>query len=178
VDLAAAKIHLDITSSDTSHDLKITTLLLVATRKVENDTQRSLLSRTLKCVLDRFPINRHIDLEFPPVLEVQSVTYIDANGAEQTLSPSTYVVAKEGTNKARVCLKQSEYWPITSEDPESVTVNYTAGAARVDDVEPELFQAVMLLISLFWTNKVPVSSDQHYEVPMNYDWLIGPFRAW
>jgi len=84
---------------------------------------RSLSKQTLELRRCGFPT--WIDLQYGPVLSVVSVKYDDADGNEQTLDPSLYVV--HGSIIARA---PGAAWPAVRQGGESVRVRYEAGQAR------------------------------------------------
>ena len=89
-----------------------------ARERAEHITQRSLLEQTWQLTMDRFPPSDEgpgIRLWWCPILSVESVQYVDVNGATQTLSSSAYAVDKvtepgwlepaDGTNATRSSLR-------------------------------------------------------------------------
>src|SRR4051812_10578846 len=112
--LTEAKLHLRVDATD--DDSLITSLITVAREMVETATNRQIVSATWKLSMDCFPSGwsshsgrliedqgglRYSDglrqwqgnvIKLPrsPVASVSSVTYVDPNGATQTLSSSLY----------------------------------------------------------------------------------------
>lgn len=89
---------------------------------------RSLGKQTLELVLDCFP-SGSILLPYGPVRSVISVTYIDAEGASQTVPPAGYADAGER-------LRPVACWPSSVKGP--VRVRYEAGH---DVADPQLLPA-------------------------------------
>ena len=75
VSLTEAKKHLEIASSDRTHDTQISALIEACRRKWENDTQQFLISRTMRVKLPYL-----CELQFPhrPVASVTSIQYYDS----------------------------------------------------------------------------------------------------
>ena len=112
---AKAQLRLDI---DDEKDL-IEGYIQAAREDCEDFHGRSYIERTLEYVLDRFPIRNRIMLPRPPVQEILSVTYMDADGAEHEFTewlPSL-------DEPPAVILKPGSSWPRDR--------LYPAGAVRV-----------------------------------------------
>jgi uncharacterized phiE125 gp8 family phage protein len=81
---AQAKTHCRI---DTSlDDTYIGILIKTARQKVEEDTDRAMLTQTWKIYLDDFPASDSEPILFPrsPLIAVSSVAYTDTAGSSQT----------------------------------------------------------------------------------------------
>jgi uncharacterized phiE125 gp8 family phage protein len=110
--LNEAKNHLRIVEPD--EDVLIERYIRSACLSVESFLWRAVVYRTLEVrLLDGFPEDdEEILLPYPPTRQVLSVKYLDADGAEQTLSPSVYQ-ADLGSEPARLALVDGESWPDT-----------------------------------------------------------------
>jgi uncharacterized phiE125 gp8 family phage protein len=134
IHLDEMKLHLRV--DVTADDALITSQIRTAREIAETFTQRQLVAATWKRNLHRFPDRycQHDDFEdfysirllHPPVMAVTSITYIDTNGATQTLATSVYDLDKNA-EPAVVRLKYVQIWPPTREQPNAVTVNYISG---------------------------------------------------
>lgn len=144
-------------------DADITRILTASRRHVEHDCQRSLNTQTVKLHLDKFPVERQVMLRRPPVLSVTSVTYVDTDGASQTLAASTYHTALIETPQF-IQLKTNESWPDTETNtPNAVTIECQAGyGASGSDVPEEIRQAVIRMAQLMWDGCDMCSSDALY----------------
>lgn len=133
-------------------------LLLVAAREtVETSMNRSIAPKNITLVRDGFPRNRHwFELPNPRTRAVVSITYIDDNGDEQTLPPSSYTVAL-AMEPARVRLVADASWPSTKNEPGAVTVTYTAGYATAAEVPRELMLAVLWLANWYYEQRTHVN---------------------
>ncbi|MEM6847594.1 MAG: head-tail connector protein, partial [Pseudomonadota bacterium] len=93
--LAEAKDHLRVAHSD--EDTLITRLIETATQHVDGldgILGRACITQTWTLTLDAFP--SVIILPLPPCQSVAAITYIDTNGASQTLAVSRYQVTGIG----------------------------------------------------------------------------------
>jgi uncharacterized phiE125 gp8 family phage protein len=148
---------------------------------------RAIIAQTWDLKLRCFPAV--IELPLPPLQSVTSITYIDANGDTQTLSPSGYQVSGIGGSQ-RGCIAPAygERWPSIRDVPEAVTVRFVAGYPDdggeppdpAANVPPAIKQAVMEMVADLWANRETVSPDQSYAVvmPANAKALLAPFKAW
>ena len=87
-----------------------------------------------------------------PVVSVQSIRYLDANGVLQTMDPSTYVVVPG--NPGRVGIAYGQVWPVTYPEIGAVTIEFTAGYGPDNTTAPENVKTAMkLLIGNWYTNR-------------------------
>lgn len=142
LDLAEAKLHcrVDVTDDD---------LLLRASIGAVRDYAENLLAKQLvvarwKQVMDSFPgameaafapygqpyanPGNAIKLSRFPVRRVVSIQYLDQQGVEQTVDPSTYVV-DASTEPVRITPVFGQIWPIPQPQIGSVWVTFDAGYA-------------------------------------------------
>ena len=115
-DAVKLQVKLDV---DDERDLREGIYIPAAREDCEDFHGRSYIERTLEYVLDRFPIRNRIMLPRPPVQEILSVTYMDADGAEHEFTewlPSL-------DEPPAVILKPGSSWPRDR--------LYPAGAVRV-----------------------------------------------
>lgn len=79
-----------------------------------------------------------IRLSCPPIISVDSITYIDGGGAEQTLDAAAYVLSGRYLTPA-----YGLGWPTSRQQPDAVRIRYTAG---YDDgkVPAPILQAIVM----------------------------------
>lgn len=124
VSLTEAKRHLRVT--DSNSDTLIRTLIAAAARWCELYQGLSWLYQTLTIKLDDFADT--MILPMPPLIGVDSITYVDSNGDTQTLSTDVYDVDTTSV-PGRVTLGYDQTWPATRSVHHAVTI--TAKAGRV-----------------------------------------------
>jgi uncharacterized phiE125 gp8 family phage protein len=97
--------------------------------KAEDVTRRALLPQQWSMVLDKFPWGRKpLEIPKPPLISLDSITYLDTTDTLQTLDPSAYrVIPDMGNEPARVIPIIYTYWPETAQDIATVTINFTCG---------------------------------------------------
>lgn len=117
----------------------------------EGKTHRQFITATWRQTLDCFP--ERIDLPRPPLATVTSITYVDSNGATQTLDASQYqtVLDPEG---GYIVSAYGTSWPATRGQPEAVTVNFTAGST-VALAPAQAKHAIAMLVSHWYEVREP-----------------------
>jgi len=161
VTLPDAKNHLRIEHND--DDSEIQRLIGAATRHVEQLTSRQLITATYTWTTKRFP-DSGMPLVFPvaPLASVTSVTYIDVDGnAGQTLSEGTeYAVMLSNDELSEAWEKYEQTWPATRNEPNAVSIVFTAGyGSNPGDVPEDLRQAVLIMVGMLWCDRTNMPRD-------------------
>jgi len=119
----------------------------------EHFQNRALRTSTWEATYDGFP---GCEWEPPrqPLQSVSSITYLDTDGATQTLSTSVYGYS---ASSGRIYLKPSQSWPSTQADAlETVTVTYVAGYTSAALIPASTRQAMRLLVEHSRRLRTPV----------------------
>lgn len=123
---------------DDSQDSTLDMCIKAARERIENDTSRALVTQTLRVTMDAFPCaadrtyaSENLNIEAiqvprPPLVSVTSITYVDTDGATQTLSASRYTVDTY-SEPGRIVPAYGYSWPSTRDIPNAVTIVYVAG---------------------------------------------------
>lgn len=123
--LEQLKERMRITGCDFDSELSL--ILTTARKQVEADTYRRLITQTVIGYMDEFRWVREIELRVAPVSSISSISYVDQNGATQTLSTSVYSTDIIST-PPRIVLKTNQLWEETEENtPNSVAITFVAG---------------------------------------------------
>lgn len=124
----------------TADDTTIARLIKAATGAIDGPYGIGicLVEQTWELTLDRFPLVFQLPLY--PVLSVESITYIDENGDEQTLAASVYRVDTH-SNPARITLAWNQTWPSARLLANAVTVTFKAGYAPDEASSPTDYRA-------------------------------------
>lgn len=159
--------------SDTNSDTMLGLFITAARQHAEMFTRRAFITRTYTGRLTRFPFidvyNRgfqfeanhpridplrdKVELPFPNLQAVSSVTYFDENNAAQTLSPSCYFVATDELPGAiHLSDPANATWPVTYVRPDAVSIVYTAGYGAQSAVPESLKTAMKYLIKHWFDN--------------------------
>lgn len=145
--------HIQGDSDDADLAAKVGAWIAAATALIQTRTSSKLLTQTVR--LCRAEFDDCMPIPVGPIQSITSITYIDANGMQQTLDPSFYFLAGAGTLAPRIVRAPLQTWPTTRIDhPEAVTLTAVAGYGdTADTVPPELIQAILLLVGDWDANR-------------------------
>lgn len=183
IDMATARLHLrlDTSGSPPSHpdDSLVEALIAVARESVENFTELTAAVNDFQLKLDEFPVDS-INLGTWPVNSIASITYVDGNGATQTLSSGDYAL-DNFSKPAHIRLTYGKTWPQVRNQSNAVTVTFEAGftgdTSPVQNQMPKaLKQAMLLTITDLYENRGALGSKQNYEIPIAAQYLMAPYR--
>lgn len=159
-----------IEDEETGFDPLLTRLIAAARDHVERYCGVRIGAQTLSmacdgwCDLERLPE--------APVSSVTSVTYVDTDGATQTLSTSVYEVRTSGLDAGMV-LKYGQAWP-AMRPGSRITVVAEAGYATAPAA---LTHAMLLLIGHWYSNRESVITGTiTAALPQAFDDLLSNFR--
>lgn len=186
VTLAEAKSHLRVVGAE--DDDWIEDQLIPAARQwCEEFTGRQFVQATYDLYLDSFPSDAHlvgsgrstyrgseIRLPRPPLSSVTSITYLDGDGASQTLSSALYRVDTRGI-VGSIAPVVGQVWPDTYDTTNAVTVRFVAGYSSVP---PAIKQAVLIVVAtLFEHREAVIVGPNAALVPFAAKALLYPFRV-
>ena len=173
VTLAQVKAHRGLHSSDTRLDSIIPLMITMARRYAERYTGQSFITQKWCGTADRFPgvmlpptpfasiaawlptpqPSGEIQLLHGPIVSIDSITYLDTTGAQQTLSSSKYVLDASGIFP-RVAPASGQQWPDTLEQIGAVQINFTAGyGSTAASVPAEIVHWMLLRIGSVFENR-------------------------
>lgn len=190
--LEQVKAHLKVEIAD--DDALIGALLTAARQHLDGADGwlgRALMPQTWKLTLDDFPRGRAggrtgwIKLPLPPLIAVDSVTYVDADGVGQTLAESGYQLIAGGDWPSCLAPAWNSEWPATRGQPSAVSVTFQCGyagatASPVDaatDVPETVRAAMKLLIGHWYQNREATSLSGTGELPLGVCALLLPLRV-
>lgn len=173
VDLALLKQHARVEHDDEDELLQL--YLDSAAEWAEEYCRRSFVRRQHVYQLDGFPEGDSvIELPRSPLVSVESIRYMDAQGEEQTLDPALYRVDTGGM-VGRVVLRSGECWPRTIEEPATVTVRFTAG---YEDAPSKVKRAVLIMAAHAFEYREPIVVGTIVsDVPYSAVSLLGSERV-
>lgn len=158
IDVEAVRQQCRIDTED--EDGYITDVLIPAVCAMfEELTGCRLLSTVMEDRLPGWPRSGRIDLAWGKVQGVTGVTYLDAEGAWQTLDPSLYQVNADAlpgeVHRSSACLA-----PAIKCGPTSLRVRYTAGlAAEPAGLPPNARLWLLLHVGHFYANREASASE-------------------
>lgn len=166
------KAHARITNDE--EDVKLAGYITAAREHIEGLTGRALATQSREASLDWFPCFAAIRFGRAPLLSVESVKYLDGDGAERTLATSEYVVdARSEPGELQLALNAS--WPKTANLRNSVRISYTCGYASTPAV---LKQAILFLAAHWYEQGLPVNVGNIVNpVPHTLDALLWANRV-
>lgn len=180
ITLADARKHLRIEpyGSPATHpdDAYVTALISVVRSWCEQYLQRALAEQTIELALDEF--TKTIALPFAPIQSVTSITYIDTDGATQTLATSVYAFDSYSN---KITLKYDQYYPQTQLINNAVLIRYVAGytnGASPDTypLEYAIKAAMLLLIGHLYENRQENTTANMSALPMGIYSLLQPYK--
>jgi uncharacterized phiE125 gp8 family phage protein len=149
ITLDEAKAHLRIDEDITADDALIDLLIGTARKSAESMTRRALLPQTWELALDRF--EKVIRLPRPPLIEIESIKFVDPGGTLQTLNAGFYQVDSH-SEPARLLPAYGTAWPATRPQANAVVIRYTAGYSNAAAVPDEIKQWMLLQIGTMHAN--------------------------
>ncbi|BCI70005.1 hypothetical protein SPKIRA_08350 [Sphingomonas paucimobilis] len=133
---------------------------------------RSIGVQTLEARCDALTCGNCIRLPFPPVIELVSVSYLDATGVEQMADLDEFEVM------GRDLVASGSEWPWIggSTRREAVRIRYRAG---YETIPAPIKAAILLMVGDLYRNRETVSAGAMTQVPMSttVENLLAPFRV-
>lgn len=173
VTLAEAKLHCRVDSND--DDALITALIVAARQQAEDQTARALVTQKWRYDLDTFPA-AEIDLPLPPLVSVESITYLDNDGVRQPLATSEYSVVINQTPGVGLPAYEKT-WPSSRSTPGSVQISFTAGYGAADAVPRAIKQWMLLQVGHWYATRESVNIGNIVNELPYVDALLDPYRV-
>jgi uncharacterized phiE125 gp8 family phage protein len=185
ISLSEAKAHCRVTSTD--EDGLLVGYILAARQYVENETCKRLITQTLDYTIDydwpckfvRGCYESRIEFPIGPVQSVTSISYIDSNGAIQTLSTSDYVLRNAGvamqSGDAYIEPAYGVTWPSVRWQGAAIIVRFVAGW-DLSNVPNPLMQAMRMLLAHATENREAVVNGSFTEVPLGVESFLSSYR--
>ncbi len=123
-------------------DQLLRTLIAEAQNAVEEITWRKLITQTWDEFFDAW--ENPLRLQHSPVQSITSITYLDGDGATQTLSTDIYELGDDN-GLGVVRKKYDQQWPTIRSHEDVITVRHVCGyGASADDVPVSFKSAIRL----------------------------------
>lgn len=173
--LAEIKTHCRV--DDTDDDDYLFGLIIAARRYAEEYTRRAFIRQTWRMKLQTF--DNVIEIPKPPLLSIDSFTYLDTNGNDQAVAASIYYVDTDSIPGA-IRLSYGQAWPEHRRQQDAITITYQAGYGDVpSDVPAELRHGVKLLVAHWYEQReesVIGSGLNVHHIPLGLKSLLGMHR--
>ena len=139
----------------TSEDTYLTSLITAAREFCEGYQNRAYITQVWELAMPYFPCE--IEIPKGKLQTVDLITYKNSEGTTATLAANTdYVTSIRGI-LGRAVPAYGKSWPSFTPFPlDAVIVTFTAGYGTASDVPEKVIQAIKLLVSHWFTNRVPV----------------------
>lgn len=174
ITLEQAKAHLRVVFSD--EDDYISGLITAARQMAEGRLNRTLVQRQITA---RFAAcDRRFYLTKPPIISVDAVTYLDADGVEQTVAPTGYRV-QTSNELPRLFAVPGAEWPGLLPDGGEFEVEYTAGYAP-GEVPAPIVSWMLLVIGALYAHRENMTAGIKVEmIPENFTgYLLQPYMVY
>jgi len=161
ITLSEAKAQLNITGSQ--DDIYIKSLILSATKFVEEYLNRQLVTQTWALYMDCFPCGQKIIIKKRPLASVVKVEYYPSDwnkvDARSLYAATNYFVPEftEGKDSAIFRFDDSS-WPDTFTVTQAVRVEFIAGQDP-DDIPADIKQAILMAVTFLYENRGDCCSE-------------------
>lgn len=149
----------------TGDDARVEAMVAAARHRCETLADRSFITQTWKLTLDYLPFSSGswgycqpgdfgVDLPRPPLIAVQSITYVDMGGNLATLDPGGPGLIVSPGVPGRIFPSYGSYFPLSQPRPSAVEIVYTAGyGPNPGDVPEPYIQAIAILTAFLYENR-------------------------
>jgi uncharacterized phiE125 gp8 family phage protein len=181
VSLAELRTHLrvDGLTPDEAQDALIAGFARAAQDSIDGASGwlgRALTTQQWRLTLDAFPVTEVITLPLPPCRSVDAVTYVDTNGATQSIV-GYQVYGIGGATPARLAPAYNTRWPATRCQGDAVRIDFTCGYGTHSDVPEPVRAAIMLMVGTsYGFRELPVPTDFMWTPAATN--LLMPYRVW
>lgn len=190
VTLAEALRHCNVVSTD---DNDFVTALITAAREFTEDAcSRAFINQTWQIQFSEWPCSG-VCLPRPPLVEVTSVRYYDANEDLQTLTASAYradTISQPGRlwwdDDTTLPVLDSREWPVlityvagygsSSGSSSSSSSSGSSGSGAADNVPARAKQAILLLVAHWYRVREAVGRVEG-ETALAFDRLVKSLRV-
>lgn len=172
VTLAEARAHLKVDGNE--EDPYIESLIAAARESCEVFQGRAYVEQTITLKLDEFPCNGRIEIPRPPLISIESLTYVDGLGDPQELDEDEdFYVDDSSENCPTVLLPAyGKSWPSIRSEPGAITIVYKAGYGA-GAVPKSTKQAILFLVGHWFENREAVNvGNLVTELPIGVDRLL------
>lgn len=182
LEMARKQCKVDAEGSPPTHedDDLIQAFTTAAREWCEAYTGRTIAKKTLELALDEFP-EADILIESGPVAGIESITYIDEDGAEQTVDSASYTL--DQYQEQTWVIPAIEFtWPATLATVNAVKVRFAAGYTTDTDSPndlplPKSIQiAILLLLGHLYENRSNTTDQALTAIPFGVTAFLSPLK--
>jgi len=168
VSLADMKAHLRVTSS--AEDGLIQSYIDAAVSMIDADGElgQAIMAQTWDESFSS--ASRDIRLSIRPAVELVSVSYFDADNAQQTANLADFALYSSDF----WAFVRSNNWPSAYDRPDAITVRYIAGLGAP---EQGIIHALKLIVSHWYENRADATEAKLSDIPRGAAHLINLSRG-
>jgi len=172
-DQAVAQLGMTSAEAD-NHRLMIEALIVVARTEAEAATDRVLITQTWQASFDC--LSTPLKLARQSVQSVASITYVDVDGATQTLAADQYRLT--GWDNSEIIPAYGVTWPTPRGDADCVTVTWVAGYGDdVEDVPAPIRQWILVRLATLFEHREEVVAGTIVSPIKALDSLLSPYKV-
>jgi uncharacterized phiE125 gp8 family phage protein len=172
VTIAEAKTHLRVDTVD--DDLLIGSLINAAAMAVEAETGIICAARSITVYFRSF--SDRLALHYLPINSITAITYLDTDGATQTLASNQYRLGYFA-GVAVINPANGVSYPATDTVDGAVAVTFNAGHASNAAIDARIKQAALLMVGHWYANREAVNiGNITSDVPMTVRYLLAGLR--
>jgi uncharacterized phiE125 gp8 family phage protein len=176
--LTEAKAHLLVDYID--QDTLITSLIKAVGTHTEGYLGRSLINKQYQWTMDSFPAACNLYFPKPPLVSVDSISYLASSDGASTSWGSTYYNVDSVSQPARLEPAYNEMWPgnVRAQN-NAVTLKFTAGYGTYSsDVPEDIRTGMKLMIGHLFENRqnVVVGTGYQIELIQGSEFFLAPYR--
>lgn len=174
VTVAEARAHLRVDTPQ--EDTLIASLILAARLHVETALGLALITQSWRLLLDRWPLERDLELPLRPLQTIDAVRVLPAEGAPALIDDAAYIADPVSVPPRLV--RTGVIWPQPGRAANGIEIDFTAGyGPSASDVPPPIRQALMLLIAHWHERREPIEVGAlDTAVPGPVSDLLEPYR--
>jgi len=150
--IADASLGAEVSATNTTDDPLMGILIASARSAAEQELHRYLVTQTLDAYFDKFPKESPHEFIMPPLQSVTSITYVDTDGATQTLAASGYTV-DDKSQPARIVPAHGESWPSTRDQVNAVIIRFVGGYGTAAVVPQSIKNWILLRVRTLWESR-------------------------
>ena len=166
VTLAEAKAHLKLDTAD--EDALIGTLITAARARAEWHTGRAFVTQAWRLSLDAWPHGDAVDIPLPPLVSVEEVAVIAADGVRTVLDPAVYRV-DAASQPGRIVFNDR---PLSLRRTDCLQIAFTAGFGNASAVPAAVREAILEIVADLYSHR----GDAEGPVGLTGQALLAPYR--
>jgi uncharacterized phiE125 gp8 family phage protein len=158
-------------------------MILAATQRLDGrdgSLGLCLITQSWTLTLDAF--TAEIAIPLPPCQSIDAITYVDPDGATQTLDAGAYQVFGLGSaDGAKVRPAHGTSWPAIRNQPDAVAITFTAGFGdNPGDIPEPIRTAIKMRVGHLYENResVVIGTGYNTETPDGPEDFVRNFRTW